>query len=101
MKKVPPGHTDPTKAERPLQGGQTPPKADRHPHRADKTHPQGRQTPPRADRPPQGRQTPLRADRPPQGKALLFALTLVRCRYTVQHTSIWIVFEGVAAHTSM
>ena len=83
---------------------------DTPPRQIDTPTEQKRHTPPgQTDRPPSGqtdplradRQTPLRADRLPQGKALLLALTLVRCRYTVQHSSIWIVFEGVTAHTSM
>lgn len=69
------------------------PRADRHSSGQTDT-PQGRQTRP-------GQTQPPRADRHPQGKALLFALTLVRCRYTAQHTGIMIVFEGVAAHRSI
>lgn len=69
------------------------PRADRHPSGQTDTL-QGRHNPP-------GQTDTPRADRHPQGKALLFALTLVRCRYTAQHTGITIVFEGVATHTSM
>lgn len=88
-----PGWTDIPQGRQTPQGRETPPRADRRPSGQTDT-PQGRQTHP-------GQTDPSRADRHPQGKALLFALTLVRCRYTAQHTGIMTVFEGVAVHSGI